>query len=510
MFLIALLCVISVVNGHSLLRIPAPWRTRESKSAPCGNGQLPTTLTNTAVQGGATITARWEVTAGDGNGPVTARYVLNDASATTGGFAAGPQLAVAMNPIPQRGTGVYDFTFPAPPPGTACAGGPDNNACHIQFKSTSNWYSCATIPMTGAAAVTAAPTSASPTTLSPTRPAQTRAPTTLSPTTLSPTGKPEISQYQCTPLTAAANTMCQGISGKNVLSETASTQTAVITQTAADLGFVRYQPLVFRNGASAACGQALSEFFCAFSLPLCTPPILGGNTQIEYTQACWSRCETAMSVCDIDPYHKAAYSCAQFTVTNADVYGTCPTIPSRVVYLKNRFVGSQETNYWAPGLEFIDMIIYAGDKLTWKWTTGSDLYKFTTKAAFDSCDFTGATALTGTAATDGTTEYEWATPAQVEFGITAFFGSQIGCVATNPSATVSTPSQKLMVQVVETPIAATVVPIPSGTPPQEIPVTPPTAGPGGFLGDYPGAVESGSSMINVSWMIMCCLVLFML
>lgn len=496
MFLIGLLCVISVVNGHSILRTPAPWRTRESKNAPCGNGNLPTTLANAAVNGGATITALWEVTAGDGNGPITARYVLDDASANTAGFNAGGTLAVTMDPVPQRGTGQYPFTFPAPPAGTACAGGPNNNACHIQFRSTSNWYSCTTIPLN----VVVAPTPP-PTTLSPTLPATTRSPTTQAPTA------PVPGQYQCTPLTAAANTICQGIANKNVLSETAGTQANVITQTAADLGFVRYQPLVFRDGASPQCGQALAEFFCAFSLPLCTPPAAGSN-QISYNNACYSRCETAMAVCDIDPYHKAAYSCAQFTETTGDVYGTCPTIPARTINLKNRFVGSPETNYWAPNLEFIDMILYAGDKLTFKWSTGSDLYKFPSLAAFDACDFTGATVLQGTAS--GTsTEFEWATPTMVEVSMISYFGSQAGCVATNPQATTTVPSQKLKVSVIELPIGATIVQIPSGTPPQQIPVNPPTAGPGGFLGDYPGEDFSGSSMVNVSWMIMSCLILFM-
>lgn len=499
MFLIGFLCIISVVNGHSILRTPAPWRTRESKRAPCGNGNLPTTLANAAVNGGTTITAMWEVTAGDGNGPITARYVLNDASATTAGFANAPQLAVTMNPIPQRGTGQYPFTFPAPPVGTACAGGPNGDACHIQFRSTSNWYSCTTIPLSAAVVPTG-----SPTTLSPTAPATTRSPTTQAPTA------PVVGQYQCTPLsaTSASNTICQGIANKNVLSETAGTQTAVITQAAAELASFRYQPLVFRNGASTACGQALAEFYCAFSLPLCTPPAAGSN-QITYNNACYSRCETAMAVCDIDPYHKEAFSCAQFTETTGDVYGTCPTIPSRTIYLKNRFVGSPETNYWSPNLEFIDMILYAGDKLTFKWTTGSNLYKFPSLAAFDACDFTGATMLQGTAS-GATTEFEWATPTMVEFSIISYFGSEVGCVATNPQATTTIASQKLKATVIELPIGATIVQIPSGTPPQQIPVTPPTAGPGGFLGDYPGEDPfSGSSMINVSWMIMSCVILFM-
>lgn len=493
MFLIGLLCVISVVNGHSILRTPAPWRTRESKRAPCGNGNIPATLTNAAVNAGADIAAMWEVTAGDGNGPVTARYVTTDAEATTAGFNAAPQLAVTMNPIPQRGTGQYPFTFPAPPPGTNCQGGPNNNACHIQFKSTSNWYSCATIPMNAQVAPTGAPT-----TLSPTRPATTRAPTTQAPTA------PVPGQYTCSSLTAAQGTICQGIAGKNVLTETGSTQANVISKANADFSDVRYNPLVFRNGASTACGQALAELFCSFSLPLCTAPSYPSTQYSSFTQSCFSRCETAMAVCDIDPYHKEAYSCAQFTESTSDVYGSCPTIPSRSVYLKNRFVGSQETNYWAPNQQFIDMIIYSGDKLTFKWTNPSTLYKFPNQAAFDACDFSGAQQFGS-----GATEYEWSTPASVEFQDVSYFGSQPGCLPTNTASTTPIASQKLKVTVIETPMGATVVPIPAGVPPQTISGNPPTAGPGGFLGDY-GNNPSRASMVSVSWMIMSCLVLFML
>lgn len=493
MFLIGLLCVISVVNGHSILRTPAPWRNRESKSAPCGNGNLPGTLTNPAVNAGADIAAMWEVTAGDGNGPVTARYVTTDAAATTAGFNGAPTLTVTMNPIPQRGTGRYQFTFPAPPPGTNCQGGPNNNACHIQFKSTSNWYSCTTIPLNAQVAPTGAPTTSSPT-----KPATTRAPTTQAPTASIP------GQYTCSSLAAATaqGTICQGISGKNVLRETGNSQANVIAQTNGDFSFVRYNPLVFRNGASTACGQSLAEFFCSFSLPLCTAPSYPSTQYSSYTSSCFSRCETAMALCDIDPYHKAAYSCSQFTESTSDVYGSCPTIPARSVHLKNRFVGAQETNYWAPGVEFIDMIIYSGDKLTFKWTSPSTLHKFPNQAAFEACDFNAAQQLGA-----GGTEYEWSAPA-VEDSLVSYFGSQQGCVATNAASQTSIPSQKLKVTVIETPLGSTVVPIPSGVPPQQIPVTPPTAGPGGFLGDY--GTNSRASMVSVSWMIMSCLVLFML
>lgn len=335
-----------------------------------------------------------------------------------------------------------------------------------------------------------APTGA-PTTSAPTAPATTRSPTTRAPTAPIP------GQYTCSTLTAAQNTICQGISGKNVLTETGTSQADAITQTNGDFSAMRYNPLVFRNGASPQCGQALAEFFCSFSLPLCT-------TSTSYTSSCFSRCETAMSVCDVDPYHKDAYSCAQFTETTSDVYGTCPIVPKRSVYLKNRFVGSQDTGYWAPNQMYNDMILYNGDKLTFKWTSPSTLYKFPNKAAFDACDFTSATQFAA-----GGTEYEWSTPTTIEFVDISYFGSQPGCVPTSASSQAAVPSQKLKVSVIETPIGATRVPIPSGAPPQNIPVTPPTAGPGGFLGDY-GNTPSEASMVSFSWMIMSCFLLFML
>lgn len=474
-----------MATSHSILRQPSPWRNRESKSAPCGGGQPPTNnAALTPVDAGATITSLWEVTAGDGNGPITIRYMTAGDYTTTNNrniFNNKPTLAVTMNPIPQRGRGRYPFTFKAPPV-NVCKGGANKDECYLQVKSTSNWYSCMTLRVKG----TTAPPTVPPTTKAPTKKVTvpTRSPTI--PPTKAPPSK-------CEKFTAGTGTICQGLIGSNVLVNTGTTQQAAVNQAQSDFQFNRFNPLVFRNGADLNCGQALSQYFCGSNLPKCD------MTTKAVAKLCKNRCQNALNLCDVDPFHQKTFNCKDQTGTTADSYGACPGLYARKVHLVNRYVGVSTVAggktvppSWMPNVKYPDMIIYAGDKLTFRWlsTGSSNLWRFKTYNDYNTCNFATATELTGTAGTGADAGYKvftWDTPSMVEMEMPYYFGSKGGGCKT----TVGAASQRLKVTLISVPTGATRVPIKAVS---TVPSDPPTAGLGGFLGDLPNPDSSASTV----------------
>jgi len=447
-FLFCLVYVFLVVDGHSILRQPQAWNTQESKSRPCGNGNMPVaavTGANKALPGNE-VSGRWDVTAGDGNGAVTITAVKNDAGAAT--FADGINIPITMPTIPTSGTGQYAFTFQVPSD-LKCDGGADGSSCHLQFKSTSNWYSCMTLSL------------AVPATAAPTKPLA----------TLSPTGSPTITPPKTCTVFATGLPFCSTLAGKSVyLEASAETMENRLQRVKDDADFNRLNPLVFRNGQTSACEAAFNEYWCARSFPHCASGTI--------TDQCKTRCEKAMSLCDRDPLHKDAFSCNAYGTgqTNGagDVYGTCPAttdVPQRQINLKNRYVGVSPS-YWAKDIVYTDMVVYAGDKLVFKMDSAtSDLYKFQNKADFDACKFTVADGATNDASRldSGIADYSWVLDSGVvTLPMTIYFGSS------KPGA--CSAGQKLMVEVVEFPQGSSTVPLAGNSVPEQV-TPPPTSKP---------------------------------
>jgi len=493
---------VSIVDSHSILRTPASWNTRESKNNPCG-GRTPAQAREAPTQTtpGADVTGLWEVTAGDGNGPISIVYVETDAEATRAGFdaaeAAGKTLAVTMNPIPQRGTGRYPFTFKAPPASAQCTGGPQGNACHIRVKSTSNWYSCASL------ALPAAPTPAP-------IPAQT-IPPTRSPTTLAPTAS------QCETLQGAEGSMCAGLNGSPVKPNRA-TVTDRITGAVGEFNLLVNNGIVFRNSvANTMCQQYLAQILCGLNFQNCDTANPGVAKAV-----CKSRCINTMYECDVDPLHTSALlervcEGSDFSEMVGDGYGACPaTLQTRNINLKSILVGTQEGGYWTSGQNYPSEMIYKGDKLVWKYSGTTTLYKFPDEAAFQNCDFASSVEMVGTADTSvegGLTTYTLDTSeAMYSAGQTLWFGSKIGCV---PDAQTNNDgvSTKVQVSIIAIPTGANVVSASSINGPEERPAEPPTMSPPGFLGnpgDNMNPGESGSlGQFSFCFFAMICSVLLM-
>jgi len=466
---------ILLVDGHSILRTPAAWNTRESKSRPCGNGAMPGTAVTGAnkVQGGATVSGMWEVTAGDGNGPVTITLAKTDAEVNS---FSGDTIPINMNPVPQRGTGKYPFTFVAPAAGT-CTGGQDGKSCHLQFKSTSNWYSCMTLSLE--ALPTNAPTGAP--TVTPATPFPTAAPTVSA-----PSDAPTKTRNVCTTLPQITR-YCSGLSGKKVaISLGTDTIPLALQRIEGEANANRLNPLVFRNGQNPDCIAAFEKYWCSRSLPLCTE-----NT---ITEPCKNSCLAAMSYCDLDPLHVKTFSCGGLTTTATDVYGTCPaTVPPRQINLKSRYVGIDNIDWRIPpeGKRYIDMKLYAGDKLTFKYSNAqSDVHNFRTLEEYENCDFTNAVAMDYA---DGVTEWSY-----VGEGATGelFFGSKIPENACQQG-------QKVRIDVVEFPPGSNQVAV-SGGPEVVTPV--PTQSPPNYDPTVDSLPNSSNSIAHFFVTIFCFLI----
>jgi len=468
MFRLLLMIWVVLVNGHSLLRTPTAWKTSESKRAPCGGVTVTASLGKaTTVEPSKIIDARWDVTAGDGNGPITVTYVTTDAEATTAGFNAAfansQTLTVNMDPIPQRGTGQYPFKLTTPASGI-CKGGVDGKSCHIQVKSTSNWYSCATLAMNEVVAITTAPTAGQ----------------TAAPTTLAPTGSPTAPQPRCTTLTGTTGTMCQALEGKPAFP--INDLPGLLISLTSEFQDARYNPIVFRNPEPTLCGQYLAQFFCSLGIQTC-------STTFTLEKVCKTRCQAAMFECDVDPFHEQALLEAycdadEFSETNSDAYGSCPIIGQRVIYLKNLLIGN-EPNFWASGVKYLSKKIWKGDKLTWKWKAPSTLFKFPNENAFKTCDFSLATQLVGTQDGEFMTYSLDPSASTMEGASDEFwYGSNGngGCISDIAIANNGF-SQKMSVKVLEVPAQARIIAFDDDVEPVEISTNPPTQGPPGFLGN---------------------------
>jgi len=483
-FLVAIIFV-SIVDCHSILRTPQSWNRRESKNNPCGGATVAQArAAPTPTTYGGTVNGVWEVTAGDGNGPITIVYVETDEETTRNGFAAAETanqlLAVTMNPIPQRGTGTYQFTFLAPPLGADCRGGPEKNACHIRVKSTSNWYSCASLALP--AAPTPAPSVGIP-------PAPTRSPTQPPP--------PTASSCEILSGNAITGSMCAGLNNAQVKP---SRQSVADRVQAAGEEFAQLVTagIVFRDSKNNnLCQQYLAQLLCGVRFENCDPLNPGQPKTV-----CRSRCINTMYECDVDPLHETALlqnvcvSGPLFTELVADGYGSCPAaLTQRRIHLKSLQVGTAALGYWTKGRNYPSQRIYKGDKLVFKYTAPATLYKFPTVNAFSDCDFSNSVKMSGTSdpsVEGGLTTYTLDTSDPMySAGQTLYFGSKDGCVS-NANMQGSGASTKVVVNIVSIPEASEIVNAGVDAAPEERPENPPTLSPPGFLGNPIGEDENGS------------------
>jgi len=400
------ICLVIAVNGHSVIKVPTAWKRRESKRSPCGGASIPTTNPNGGVNTGESISATWSVNAGDGNGPVTLKVVKDDQSAID--FSTGEKIAITMNNVPTSGTGTYPFTFTIPSSmANQCKGGSNQDSCHFQAKSTSNWYSCFTLALAD---------------VEPPAPACDTITSTM---------------------VGSGVSVCAGLSGKSVQIDSGSILDT-LAQTKSDITFNAQLSSVYRDGSSTACQTQIEEYFCASSFKEC--PTVGA--------VCKTRCENTAAICDRDPSHASAFGCSDATATTSDIYGACPAPSDWLIHLQNRYV------MWQPQGEneqFTSLVVWSGDLLHFKYKVGvSDLYQFGSKTAYDNCDFTAASEIgDAEAASSSANGFEWQPPSgsvQTDY----YFGSS---TASSCKANAQLASQKLKV---------TVVPYPQGSTQQEL------------------------------------------
>jgi hypothetical protein len=100
-------------------------------------------------------------------------------------------------------------------------------------------------------------------------------------------------------------------SGNPALSNMVTYDQTVLTVYQANMASTK----VFGNaGQNAACAAAYKRFLCAYEFPLC------GLTTGD---ACKSACYEMSQACDLQDSHKDLYDCAAIQTTSQDSVGTC-------------------------------------------------------------------------------------------------------------------------------------------------------------------------------------------
>jgi len=197
------------------------------------------------------VVITWQVVAGDGVGSVIAS--LDPAGGQN--FPAPPNLVQTIGTAPAVGT--YNFTLNVTAVTCTGAGG----VCTLQVKSSSDWYSCATVQLTAAPAPTIAPP---------------------------------------TPVCQLVNGLafCSELNGQYVtLPGTGATPVNLDIQTQNTYNLNYNNPMVFMNN-STACATAYKTFLCHNDFPYC-----------GYKAACQSLCTTAIQTCQVTPAEAGLYNC---------------------------------------------------------------------------------------------------------------------------------------------------------------------------------------------------------
>jgi hypothetical protein len=267
---------------------PVPWNPSPNKGNPCGGATPPGTTAATYTVG-ASITVNWRVVAGDGNGPVSLSFApltgTPQTTPATGSF--GSLTATTSGPTATIvATGPYTLTatLPALAPGVYA----------MQAKSSTDWFSCATVNIT-AAQTAPANNGGTPQLVSQCTPA---------PTPASPLGF-------CNQLLPGPTNQIE-LSANPALSNFRNYDSTVNTVYQANLA----SRLVFGNALNnAECARAYKRFLCAFEFPKC------GVT--DGLAACKSACYEFSQACDLQDSHKDLYNCAAMQITTSDSMGQC-------------------------------------------------------------------------------------------------------------------------------------------------------------------------------------------
>jgi hypothetical protein len=187
---------------------------------------------------------------------------------------------------------------------------------------------------------------------------------------------------------------------------------------------------VFNAGTRKPCEEPLRQYLCAQAFKKCGATVPVGTPAVVTNTVCKTRCENMAQACAVDPTHEGLYDCSKVTETNRDVQGTCPTRLSKPLALaipQAMTVKPGNGNGWEVpnGLnKYSEMAVYAGDMLNFNHNGGHNVYRFPNKAAYDQCDFSGATMLSSANA--------YTYHVDVQSG-ELYFGCQVGnhCVTGN-------------------------------------------------------------------------------
>jgi len=264
---------VASATAHAVSRDPIPWNVNPSTTAVCGGG----TNTNTATQTytvGQQMTIKWSVVASDGNGPVTA--VLDTTGNTN--FATGVSIPLTGT---QPSAGVGDYTFTATTPDVTCTGA--GATCTLQLKSSSNWYSCATVKIVRS---------------------------TGGSTTVAPT-------IPRTCVVGKGLTFCTWMNGQNVALPLGQISAIAVDYTL-QVTYNQYlaNPQIFSTPDNPNCYGWFKKLLCGSTFQPCN--------ERYGTGGCNQACVNTNNYCGITQLHSTLYQCsANYTNTDSDMTGNC-------------------------------------------------------------------------------------------------------------------------------------------------------------------------------------------
>lgn len=214
------------------------------------------------------VTINWNVIAGDGVGQLTARID------PTGGSSFADKTVITLTGSGANPTTTGAFTAQIPLPSDVTC-----DTCTIQVKSSSNWFSCATVKIQ-AGTVT-----------------QTVPPPALG-TCISPVGL----------------TFCHELNGKslNGLPDGRSATTVDAELSATHDNYLA-NTNVFQPISQDQCSENYRKYLCATTFTKC------GAT----TQSCQSYCSYTTYFCALQSSHAGLYDCSLNNGTTSDAFGSC-------------------------------------------------------------------------------------------------------------------------------------------------------------------------------------------
>jgi len=263
--LLAITLLASSVAGHAVLRQPPAWNSNPSKTSPCGGGTATDVVATYQV--GSTVTITWQVVAGDGAGQLSAAVDLN------GGTNFATTLTVGGSGAAPTSVGTYQATITMP--GTTSA------KATLQVKSSSGWYSCATIKLqTGAVSAQDSPA------------------------------------HSTTCVTLSGLTFCSDLNGKSVKGFIGNKDPKEVdTELKSTHDSYLGNPLVYKP-LMDTCSETYRKFLCAQTFVPCTAS--------DSATACAGTCDDVGFQCGVQPEHTTLYNCDLFQADGtSDIYAVC-------------------------------------------------------------------------------------------------------------------------------------------------------------------------------------------